>query len=65
MSRSFGERLFTTLPSIEISPFVTVSRPAIMLSSVDFPQPEPPTRIRNCPSSMSMLTPFRTGTPFG
>ncbi len=47
MSRSFGERLFTVLPSIMISPLVTVSRPAIMLSSVDLPQPEPPTRIRN------------------
>jgi hypothetical protein len=29
------------------------------------PQPDPPTRIRNCPSSISMSTPFRTGTPFG
>ncbi len=65
MSRSFGDRSLTTLPSMQISPLVTVSSPAIMLSSVDFPQPEPPTRIRNCPSSISMSTPFRTGTPFG
>ena len=37
-------------PPIAISPPVTVSRPAIMLSSVDLPQPDGPTSTRNSPS---------------
>ena len=64
MSRSFGGRSLTTLPSMRISPEVTLSRPATMLSKVDLPEPEPPTRIRNWPSLISMSMPLRTSTPF-
>src|SRR4249920_1170004 len=62
MSRSFGERLFTRRPPIAISPLLIVSSPAIMLSRVDLPQPEGPTRIKNSPSSTSMLIPLSTST---
>nr|CRL81115.1 hypothetical protein CPGR_04329 [Mycolicibacter nonchromogenicus] len=34
------------------SPDVISSRPAIMFSVVDFPQPEGPTRMMNSPSAM-------------
>jgi hypothetical protein len=53
MSRSFGERSLTTSPPISSSPSVMSSRPAIIRSAVDFPQPEGPTRIMNSPSLMS------------
>src|ERR1700760_3433142 len=62
MSRSFGGRLVTSRPPIEIEPAVGVSSPAIMFSSVDLPQPDGPTRIRNSPASMSMSMPFRIST---
>jgi hypothetical protein len=39
------------------------SRPTIIRSSVDFPQPDGPTRIMNSPSSMSKLTSFTAGYP--
>ena len=61
MSRSFGCRLLTTRSPIEISPSEIVSRPAIIRSNVDFPQPDGPTRMTNSPSSMSTLTPWMTG----
>ena len=54
MSRSLGERSLTMRPPMAISPAVMLSSPAIMLSSVDLPQPEGPTRMRNSPSSTSM-----------
>jgi hypothetical protein len=38
-----------------ISPPEIVSRPAIIRSAVDLPQPDGPTRTRNSPSSMSRL----------
>src|SRR6188472_2733575 len=59
MSRSFGWRSLTRAPSMAISPSVIVSRPAIMLSRVDLPQPEGPTSTRNSPSPMAMSIPLR------
>ncbi len=50
MSRSFGGTALTTRDPIRISPAVMFSRPAIMRSRVDFPQPDGPTRITNSPS---------------
>ena len=42
MSRSFGGTLFTTRSPIRMSPCEICSSPAIMRSSVDFPQPDGP-----------------------
>src|SRR5258708_20686040 len=65
MSRSFGAILFTTLPPIRSSPSVMSSRPAIMFSVVDFPQPDGPTRITNSPSAMSRLILSTASAPSG
>ena len=46
-----------------MSPEVMSSRPTIIRSSVDFPQPDGPTRIMNSPSATSMLTSFTAGNP--
>jgi hypothetical protein len=54
---------FTRSPPMTMSPEVMSSRPTIMRSSVDFPQPDGPTRIRNSPSSTSMLTSLTAGNP--
>src|SRR5262245_14738293 len=62
MSRSLGARSLTRLPSILISPPLTSSSPAIILSSVDLPQPEGPTSTMNSPSLISRSTPCRTCT---
>jgi hypothetical protein len=43
---------------------VTSSSPAIILSSVDFPQPDGPTSTMNSPSSMRRLTSSTAVTPF-
>ncbi len=43
----------TDLPSTRISPLDTVSNPEMQRSSVDFPQPDGPTRTTNSPSSTS------------
>src|SRR4249919_3900482 len=61
--RSRGARSLTTFPPITMSPEVMSSRPTIMRSSVDFPQPEGPTRIMNSPSATSMETSFTAGNP--
>src|SRR5215216_7519953 len=45
------------------SPDVMSSSPTIIRSSVDFPQPEGPTRIMNSPSAMSRLTSFTAANP--
>jgi hypothetical protein len=62
MSRSDGSTSFTTSPPIRTSPEVTVSRPAIMRRSVDFPHPEGPTSTQKCPSGTVKLTPFTAET---
>src|SRR5689334_19490810 len=59
-SRSFGGRLFTTRSPIRISPAVIFSRPAIIRSKVDLPQPDGPTRTTNSPSLIPMSTPWMT-----
>ena len=46
-----GSKLLTFLPAIEISPEVTLSKPAINLNVVDLPQPEGPNKTTNSPSS--------------
>src|SRR5262249_12956330 len=51
-SRERGGRSVTSRSPIEIVPAVTSSRPAIIRSSVDLPQPDGPTRTRNSPLPM-------------
>src|ERR1039457_3762942 len=65
MSRSLGVLLLTTLPPMRSSPSVMSSRPAIMLSVVDFPQPDGPTRMTNSPSAMSRLILSTASAPSG
>src|SRR5687768_498999 len=50
----------TAAPSIVIRPRSGRSNPAMMLSSVDLPQPEGPTMATNSPSRTSKLTPSTT-----
>src|SRR5690349_20749451 len=56
MSRLRGARSVTSRSPIQISPLETSSRPAIIRSSVDLPQPDGPTRTRNSPSPISSDT---------
>src|SRR6185312_13135865 len=60
---SRGARSLTRFPPITMSPEVMSSRPTIIRSSVDFPQPDGPTRIMNSPSSTSIDTSFTAGNP--
>src|SRR5579883_2529584 len=62
MSRSLGATKLTSLPSMRISPDVTLSRPAIIARSVDLPQPEGPTSAMNSPVLASRSTPLSTST---
>ena len=50
-----GIKLFIILLSKCISPLSTDSKPEIILSSVDFPHPEGPTRTINSPSLILIL----------
>ena len=52
MLRSLGSRSVIISPSTRTSPAVGRSRPTIMLSRVDLPHPEGPTRMKNSPSPM-------------
>src|SRR4051812_45016250 len=61
--RSRGARSLTFLPPMTMSPEVMSSRPTIIRSRVDFPQPDGPTRIMNSPSATSMDTSFTAGKP--
>ena len=63
MSRSAGSTSFTVRPPIEMVPELMVSSPAIILSSVDLPQPEGPSSTVNEPSGMPSDTPFTASTP--
>src|ERR1700722_1140719 len=62
MSRSFGATELTSVPSMRISPSLTLSRPAIIASSVDLPQPDGPTSATNSPVRASRSMPFSTST---
>src|SRR5580704_18861544 len=59
MSRLEGCRLLIVLPSTRISPAVIDSRPAIVLSNVDLPQPDGPTSTRKPPLSSVRSMPLR------
>src|ERR671914_674943 len=59
MSRFDGCSSLTRWPAMRISPSVTVSRPAIVLSRVVFPQPDGPTSTRKPPLSRVMSMPLR------
>src|SRR3954468_11316474 len=61
--RSRGARSLTFLPPMTMSPEVMSSRPTIIRRSVDFPQPDGPTRIMNSPSATSIDTSFTAGKP--
>src|SRR3954466_1826269 len=61
--RSRGARSLTFLPPMIMSPEVMSSRPTIIRRSVDFPQPDGPTRIMNSPSATSIDTSFTAGKP--
>ncbi len=56
MSRSIGARLLTTWPSMEMSPELMASSPAIMRSVVVLPQPEGPTNTTNSLSRICRFT---------
>src|SRR6266545_3928214 len=60
MSRLRGGRSLTTVPAIAISPPLIASRPAIIRSNVDFPQPEGPTNTTNSPEPIARSTPWIT-----
>ncbi|MNU03652.1 hypothetical protein D3C72_2477490 [compost metagenome] len=52
-----GGTSLTRSPSMNMSPPVISSRPAIMRSNVDLPQPDGPTKTTNSPCLMSRLMP--------
>src|SRR5580700_2892671 len=60
--RASGGTSLTLLPSINKSPAVISSRPAIMRSKVDLPQPEGPTKTMNSRSRTERSRPFITST---
>ena len=62
MSRLEGCRSLICCPSMRISPEVIVSSPAMVLSSVDLPQPDGPTSTRKPPFSSVMSIPLRIST---
>ena len=51
---------FTVRSPMRISPAVTSSRPAIMRSSVDLPEPDGPTSTTNSPAAIARSTPSIT-----
>src|ERR1700745_3425102 len=65
MSRSLGDFWLTTWPPMSSSPELMSSRPAIMLSVVDLPQPDGPPRMTNSPSAMSSFMPLTASAPAG
>ena len=62
MFRSLAATRLTTRSPMEISPAVMSSRPAIMRSSVDLPQPDGPTSTTSSLSTMSTSMPWITST---
>src|SRR5215472_2857991 len=65
MSRSLGLSWFTIFPFIRMSPALMSSRPAIMFSAVDLPQPEGPTNTMNSPSAMFRFRSLTASVPSG
>ena len=65
MPRSPGSTRVTSWSSIQISPSVTSSRPAIIRIMVVLPQPEGPTSTVKEPSWMSMFMFSMTVRPLG
>src|ERR1700754_4647738 len=65
MSRSFGVSWFTTFPAMRSSPSLMSSRPAIMFSAVDLPQPDGPTNTMNSPSAMFRFRSLTASVPSG
>src|SRR4029450_6873011 len=62
ISRSRGRTSLTSLPSISIVPLSMSSRPAMVLSSVDLPQPDGPTSTANSPEDTLRSMPRSTST---
>ena len=60
--RSDGSNPPTSRPPISNRPPVCISRPEMMRSSVDFPQPEGPTKTQNSPASTVRSMPLITST---
>src|SRR4051812_920727 len=60
MPRCEGAMALLTRPPISSVPSVMSSRPAMMRSRVDLPQPEGPTKTTNSPSTMSRSMPLMT-----
>ncbi len=61
--RSRGGTSLTTRAPIRITPPEASSRPTIIRSRVDFPEPDGPTRIMNSPSAISSETSFTARKP--
>ena len=53
----------TSRPPMRICPPLTVSSPAIILSTVDLPQPDDPTSTTNSPAATSRSMPRIVSTP--
>ncbi len=60
ISRLDGGVRVTSWPAMSIWPLVRSSSPAIILSMVDLPQPDGPTKTTNSPFSTSRLMPLMT-----
>ena len=65
MSRSCGSVWVTSFSSITSRPPFSASSPAAMRRSVDFPQPDGPTRTTNSPSAIVKLTLATATVPSG
>ena len=65
MSRLRGASSVTSRSPMRMRPLETPSSPAIIRSSVDFPQPDGPTRTMNSPSPISRSTSSTASTPPG
>ena len=57
MPRWAGGCCVTSLPSTKTWPLLADSRPAMMRSVVDLPQPDGPSRTQNVPGSMARSMP--------
>ena len=60
-----SQGLLLMIPNMYSSPAVISSKPAIIRSVVDLPQPDGPTKTINSLSSISILKSFTALTPFG